>query len=446
MANMRTFPGLPLKALAGALWAGVAMHCANAAAINLQQAYEAALAHDPAYRAAYFTNEAAQENRIIGRANLLPNLSLSYGASKNRSDIDAQALTHPLYYSRSANLSLRQPLVNLEGLARYRQSVAQSNASAAAFDGQRQEVVLRVAGAYIEALFAEDQAALVKAQRDMYLEQKKLNERLFTKGEGTRTDMLETQARLDLAEAELLEALDSKAASRTVLAGVIGGEVDELDGLKANFQIGPRDALPFAQWQDDMLSNNPDLRAQTFGVEAARQEINKARAGHAPRLDLVAAYSKSDSDTINTLNQRITNRSIGVHLNIPLYAGGAVTAGTRQAVATHERAKAEKQVASDKLTVELRKGYDLMTSGVARIEALDRAVASGKALTTATEQSIKGGIRINLDLLNAQSQLYQSQRDLAKARFTFLLGNLRLRAAAGKLSAEDVTRMSTYFR
>ena len=446
MAIVTTFRGLPLKALAGALCAGAALHCANAAAINLQQAYEAALAHDPAYRAAYFANEAAQENRIIGRANLLPNLALSYGASKNRSDIDAQTLTHPLYYSRSANLSLRQPLVNLEGLARYRQGVAQSDASAAAFDGQRQEVVLRVAGAYVEALFAEDQAALVKAQRDMYLEQKKLNERLFAKGEGTRTDMLETQARLDLAEAELLEAIDSKAASRTVLAGMIGGEVGELDGLKANFQIGPRDALPFAQWQADVLANNPELRAQAFGVEAARQEINKARAGHAPRLDLVAAYSKSDSDTINTLNQRITNRSIGVQLNIPLYAGGAVNAATRQATANHERAKAETQATSDKWMVELRKGYDLMVSGVARIEALDRAVASGQALTTATQQSIKGGIRINLDLLNAQSQLYQSQRDLAKARFSFLLGNLRLRAAAGNLSAEDVTRMSTYFR
>lgn len=446
MAIVRTFKGAPLKALAGALCAGFALHSGNAAALNLQQAYEAALAHDPAYRAAYFTNEAAKENRIIGRSNLLPNLSASYGASKNRSDIEARTLTHPVYYSRSANLSLRQSLLNLEGLARYRQGVAQSNASAAAFDGQRQEVVLRVIGAYVEALFADDQAALVQAQRETYLEQKKLNERLFAKGEGTRTDMLETQARLDLADAELLEALDSKAATRTVLAGVIGGEVGELDGLKADFRVGPRDMQTFEQWQADVLDNNPDLRAQSYGIEAARQEINKARAGHAPRLDLVAAYSKSDSDTINTLNERITNRSIGVQLNVPLYAGGSVNAGTRQAVANLERAKAEKQAATDKLMVELRKEYDLMISGVARIEALDKAVASGKALTTATEQSIKGGIRINLDLLNAQSQLYQSQRDLAKARYTFLLGKLRLRAAAGKLSAEDVLQMSTYFR
>ena len=441
-----------LRRVAFAVGAVCALHAGSASAISLQQAYEAALKNDPAYRMNYYENEIGKENRILGRAGLLPNVSASYSASRNRADIDAldalgrKSLTHPNYISRSAIVQLRQPIVNLEAIARYRQGVTQTKQSAAQFEANTGEVVLRVVGAYADALFADDQLALAQVQRAQYLEQQKVNQRLFEKGEGTKTDMLETQARLDLAEAQLLEARDNLTAQRNTLEGVVGMEVGTLDKLAPDFRFDSISPATFEEWKALALANNPDLKAARLAVETARLEIGKQRSGHAPRLDLVATYSKGDSETLNTYTQDTVNRSVGVQLNVPIFAGGAVNATTRQAVAGHERSRAELELKTNKVLVELRKAHDLVLSSVARVGALVKATESGKELMKATEQSIKGGVRINLDLLNAQQQLFASQRDLAQARYSYLLGTLRLRAAAGTLDGENVRAIAAYFR
>jgi protease secretion system outer membrane protein len=441
-----------LRRIALAAGAVCALHAGSASAIGLQQAYEAALKNDPAYRMNFYENEFGKENRIIGRSALLPNISASYSASRNRADVDGldvigrKSLTHPNYMSRSSVVQLRQPIVNLDGIARYRQGVAQTKQSEAQFEANTGEVALRVVGAYADTLFAEDQLALAQVQRDVYLEQQKVNQRLFEKGEGTKTDMLETQARLDLAEAQVLEARDNLAANRSTLEGVVGMEVGTLDKLSPDFRFDTLSRATFEEWKAIALANNHDLQAARMGVEAARLEISKQRAGHAPRLDFIASYSKGDSETLNTYTQDTVNRSIGIQLNVPIYAGGAVNATSRQAVASYERAKADLEVKTNKVLIELRKAHSLVESSVSRVGALVKATESGKELMKATEQSIKGGVRINLDLLNAQQQLFTSQRDLAQARYSYLLGLLRLRAAAGTLDGGNVREIAAYFR
>jgi protease secretion system outer membrane protein len=441
-----------LKCMAHAALAGALLHGGAASALSLMQAYDAALKNDPAYRAAYYDMEGGKEYRILGRSALLPNLSASYSTSKNRADITAfdilgrESLQHPAYTSKSSLVQLRQPLFSLDALARYKQGVAQTEVTEAAFTGRTQELALRVVTAYIEALFANEQVALSAAQRNTLAEQKRVNDHLFEKGEGTKTDMLETQARLDLAEAQLLEAQDNKANALATLAGVIGADVDSLDGLAPNFRTRPLQPATYDGWKALALANNPDLKAQLAAIEVAHQEVNKGRAGHFPRVDFVGTYSKGESESINTYNQNQTVRSIGVQVNIPLYAGGSVSASTRQAVAAQEKAKADLQAQTDKILIDVRKQYNTMVSSVARIDALVKAVESARLLVTATEQSIKGGVRINLDLLNAQQQLYTSQRDLAQARFTYLTSLLRLRAGAGGLSFDDVREVAAYFR
>jgi protease secretion system outer membrane protein len=442
---------LTLRRVALAVGALCALQ-AGASAMTLQQAYEAALQNDPAYRMNYYENEFGKESRIIGRASLLPTISASYSASRNRADIEAldaigrANTTHPKYTSRSANLQLRQPIINLDGIARYRQGITQSKQSAEQFEANTSEVALRVVGAYADALLAEDQLALVQVQRDLYLEQQMVNKRLFEKGEGTKTDMLETQARLDLAEAQLLEARDNVTSQRAVLEGVVGMEVTSLDKLAPNFRFDKLTPGGFEEWKAIALANNHDLAAARLAVETARLEISKQRAGHAPRLDLIATYNKGDSETLNTYTQDTVTRSIGIQLNVPIYSGGAVNAVTRQAVASHERAKADLEVKTNKVLIELRKAHSLVESSVSRVGALVKATESGKELMKATEQSIKGGVRINLDLLTAQQQLFASQRDLAQARYSYLLGILRLRAAAGTLDGDGVRQIAAYFR
>jgi outer membrane protein, protease secretion system len=419
----------------------------NAGAIGLQAAYQAALKNDPAFRMNYYESESAKENAVLGRSTLLPSVSAQFSGSRNVADQEiGKTLSHPRYISHSSSVQLRQPLLNMDGIARYRQGKVQKQQGEALYEASTNEVAIRVVSAYCDALFADDQAALAQVQRDMYLEQQKVNQRLFEKGEGTKTDMLETKARLDLAEAQLVEARDNATAMRDTLAGVIGMEPGELDRLSNGFRVGDLDIGPFEKWQKLALANNHELEAARLAVENARLEISKQRAGHFPRVDLVATYNKANSETLNTFNQDTINRTIGVQVNIPIYQGGAVNASTRQAAAGYERAKADLDVRTNKLMVELRKAHSVVQSSVNKIEALVKAVESGKELMKATEQSIKGGVRINLDLLNAQQQLFTSQRDLAQARYGYLIGLMRLRAFSGDVGDSDIRQMAAYFR
>jgi len=440
-----------LLAVLKAAFSGALLYAGSASAMTLQQAYEAAIVNDPTYQQAVQDAEAGKEYRILGRSSLLPNVQANYSASKVRADLVTRGIlgetpSSPQYISRSSSVSFRQTLFNLDALARYKQGNAQTEYAKENFVGRTQEMAVRVIGAYLDALYAKEQVRISTAQRDMYAEQRAVNDLLFKKGEGTKTDMLETQARLELAEAQLLEAKDNQQVQLATLAGIVGQEVTSLEELRPDFRVQTALEGDFEAWRKKALAQNPDLLAQVYAIEAARQEVNKNRAGHAPRLDFVASYSKADSETLNTYNQDSTNRSVGIQLTVPLYAGGAVSASTRQASANLERAKAELQLRTDKVMVELRKQYAAVLSSVARIQALDKAVSSGELLITATEQSIKGGVRINLDLLNARQQLYTSQRDRAQARYTYLLSLLKLRAAAGELGPDDVRQVAAYFR
>ncbi|MYM30253.1 TolC family outer membrane protein [Duganella sp. CY15W] len=439
-----------LGKLVGAVLASL-LAAGNASAISLMQAYEAALNNDPTYLSALHDAQGGKEYANLGRSNLLPSVQASYSAAKNRADQITHLKQgdlppdHPVYYSRSSSVTLRQPVFSLDAWARYKQGKAQTDYSDANYTGRLQEVMVRVSGAYVEALFANEQVRIIESQRAMYLEQKKVNDRMFAKGEGTKTDMLETQSKLDLAEAQLLEALDNQQVARATLGTLIGQDVTQLDELLPQFRIAPMPEGGFETWHKMALEHNPDLEAQTYAIEAAKQEVNKNRAGHTPRVDFVASYTKSNSDTLNTYNQDQTVRSIGVQINIPLYSGGAVSASTRQAAAGLAKARDELQIRTDKVMLDLRKQYTTVVSSVARIRALDQAVDSGQLLVKATEQSIKGGIRINLDLLNAQAQLNATYRDLAQARYNYLMSSLRLKSAAGVISIDDIREIGNYF-
>ena len=425
-------------------------------ALSLQEAYEAALRNDPVYRMRIQEREAGRENAIQGRAGLLPSVSASHTVNRNISDrtqmgrdiLNRPTITkdEPRYISRSSTVQLRQPILNLDGFVRYRQGKVQDAQSAQALEAGTDEVAVRVAQAYMDALFAEDQVALSQVQRDMYQEQQKVNARLFERGEGTRTDMLETRARYDLAEAQLIEAEDNLKAARETLQGVIGMDPGRLDRLGDNFRPLPQDVASYEEWEKLALANNNTLAATRLAVENQRLEIQRQRAGHAPRLDFLATYNKADSESLNQLGTESTNRQLGLQLNIPIYSGGAISSATRQAAANYGRAQAELDARTNEILVELRRAHSIVESSGRKVEALVKAVESARILMTATEQSIKGGVRINLDLLNAQQQLYTSQRDLAQARYGYLLGVIRLRAAAGKLDSQVIREIAAYFR
>lgn len=442
------------RAIAAGLSIAFAAQMHQVSAMGLVQAYDAALQNDPTYRSAGFENQAGQENKALGLSNLLPNAQFNYSIGKNRAELTqlynvggviVPLTQYPEYTSTSGSVNVRQVLFSLDAYARYKQGVAQTNFSDAQFSARRQDLILRLVAAYADAQYNEDQVALISAQRDAYAEQRRINDRMFEKGEGTRTDMLETQAKLDLAEAQLIEAQDNLATARNTLAAMIGQDVTQLDGLTDNFMLIPSSVSTLEEWKSLAENNNAEIIAGKYSVEIADQEVKKNWAGHTPRLDLQGGYSRSKSDTLTNLNQEQVNKSIGVQLVIPLYSGGSVSAATRQAVANREKAKADLDGTTKRVMVELRKQYSALLSSAAKMDALIKSVDSATLLVAATNQSVKDGIRINLDVLNAQQQLVTSKRDLAQARYNYLLAYLRLRNAAGTLNGDDVVTVSRYF-
>lgn len=422
----------------------------EASALGLLPAYEAALANDPVYRAALRDNEAGQQFRVLGRANILPSLSANYAQNKNRADVTNSSVLggrteHRNYTSLTASVQFRQPLFHPEGMARYRQGIAQTSASDAQFSLRQQDLIVRLVSLYATAKYAEDQLAQASAQRDAYAEQRLSNLRLFQRGEGTRTDVLETQAKFDLSMAQVLEARDNVVNARNALGVMVGQDITSLDAVTDNFRAKPTQPGSFEDWKGMALMENPEIVAQRYAVEVAREEINKSRAGHSPRLDLVASASKNNSDTINTFNQNANILSVGIQLNVPIYSGGSVTAATSQAVSNYEKAQADLDAKTSQVLVELRKQYNLTLSSAARLDAAATALSSASLLVDATLKSVKGGQRTNLDVLNAQQQLFEAKRDLALSRYNYLLSILRLRYSAGTLGMADLKDIAAYF-
>jgi protease secretion system outer membrane protein len=353
--------------------------------------------------------------------------------------------THPDYKSFTSTISVRQPLFNLDALARYRQGKAQTAYSGAQFASRSQDVMVRLMVAYGDAKFAEEQLRLYTAQRDTFAEQMLVNNRMFEKGEGTKTDMLETQAKLDVSDARVIEATDNLVTARDTLGAMLGQKVTQLDGLANDFSVMPLSPAGFDEWKSNASSQNAEIAAARFELEAAEQEVNKSRAGHMPRLDLNASYSRSKSDSLINLDREATVRSIGVQLVVPLYSGGYVDALTSQALARRDKAQADLDATTSKVMIELHRQYSATQNSLAKITALQKSVNSATLLVTATQQSVKGGQRINLDVLNAQQQRVSAELDLTKARYGYLIGLLKLRMAAGTLNPDDLRAVAAQF-
>lgn len=423
-----------------------------AVALDLSDAFALALRNDPTFHAAIAERDAGLENRAIGRAALLPNLSYRYNSARNDSEVTQSTTAGKLtserdYRSYSSTLTLQQPLFDYAAWSQYRQGVAKALLADAQFRGRGQELVVRLFQAYSEALFASEQIALAQAQRRAYAEQLQLNERLFKGGEGTRTDVLETRARYSLAQAQEIEAADNQDAALRELQAIIGEPVavDDLAPLATGFRVEPLVPAKFEHWRDLAVANNAELIAQRHAVEAADQGIERNRAGHLPSLSAYASTGRSSSSSESTYNQRYDTDSVGLQLNMPLFAGGGVSAATRQARAERDRVQYQLDGATADTLNQLRKQFNLCASSVAKVRAYELAVESADRLIEATRKSVAGGERVNLDVLDAEQQLYAARRDLAQARHEYLRAWLQVHYLAGTLEAGDLQRLDRYF-
>ncbi|QBQ13651.1 TolC family outer membrane protein [Pseudomonas sp. SXM-1] len=437
-----------------ALLFGLCCACSGSVqALGLLDAYDLALRNDPTFQAAIQEREAGEENRIIGRAGLLPNLSWSYNNSRNESEVTQSTAVGNVtsdrdYRSYASTLTLQQPLLDYEAYARYRQGAAQALFADERFRSKSQELAVRVLSAYSQALLAQERIELSRAQKRAYAERLQLNERLLKGGEGTRTDVLETQARLSLAQAEEIESLDTQDAALRELEAIVGQplQIDELAPLTRQFEIPPLAPNRFETWREMAMANNPELKSQHHALDVAEYEVERKRAGHMPKVSLYASSRQTSSDSESSYNQKYDTNSVGIQVSLPLFAGGSVSASTRQAANQLSQAQYELDAQTARTLIELRKQFNLNTSGAAKVRAYEMAVSSATVLVTATKKSVTGGERVNLDVLDAEQQLFTARRDLADARHAYLLARIQLKYFAGLLNEQDLRALAGYFQ
>jgi protease secretion system outer membrane protein len=416
--------------------------------------YEQALRNDPVFLGAIKERDAGLENRAIGRAGLLPRLGYNYNKGHNTSkatSLDERARNKTddrSYNSYGSTLTLQQPLLDYEAYAAYRKGVAQSLFADENFRGKSQELLVRVLDNYTKALFAQDQIDIAQAKKKAYEQQFQQNEHMFKQGEGTRTDILEAESRYELATAEEIEARNEQDAALRELGALVGVpavDISDLAPLDQNFQTFALMPANYDTWHELAISNNPNLASQRQAVEVARYEVERNRAGHLPKVSAYASMRQNESESGNTYNQRYETNTIGFEVNVPLYAGGGVSASTRQASRTMEQAEYELDGKTRETLIELRRQFSACLSGVNKLRAYQKALSSAEALVVSTKQSILGGERTNLDALNAEQQLFTTRRDLAQARYDYLMAWTKLHYYAGTLNEQDLARVDEAF-
>lgn len=425
-----------------------------AGAMDLRQAYDAAYANDASIRASRAGAQASRERLPQAQAQRLPNVSLNAG--RNYNDLTSKTRSFPgqpvtteksQYYSGSQTLSVRQPLYRPYIAALVRQAQAQANDADASLEKDEQSLVVRVGEAYFDALLARDQLSLVGAQKATYTTQLDAAKKSLAAGSGTRTDIDEAQARLDLTLAQELEAQQNVEFTRRRLETLTGQSLDTLASLDVE-RFTPSAPVPAGveAWIERAEQASPELESLRAQLEAARQEIDKAEAGHKPTLDVVAQWARSSSDSVTNVNSRYDNKTIGLQLSVPLYSGGYVNSTVRQAVAAHERAREVLEATRRDLGVRVHREFRGMTEGVLRIGALEQAVRSAEQAVLSNRKSFEAGSRTTLDVLNAEQQKTAALRDLAQARYVYLVSRLRLLSLAGEDRQASVAQVNAWLK
>lgn len=438
---------LPRRAALSAVFCAGLAFAGAAGAFDLMDAYRLAVSGDANYLVARATAEAAREALPQARAGLLPQISASASRSRNDTEQTTQnALTgrdvsrQYDYTAKNASLNLRQPLLRLGSVANYFQAQAQVAGAEATLEKDTQVLALRVTSAYFDVLVAGERLDSVRSQKEAYAGQLVASERALAHGFGTRTDIDDARARFDMAAAQEIEAQHLWGVAERTLAGILNQRVQaatlaRIDAQRLRLEP-PSEKLD--AWIARAEEQNPELRAIRSNIEVAEREVDKGRAAHLPTLDLVASRSNSDSDSNTTIGTQYWTSSIGVQLNIPLYAGGQVNSAIRQARANLEKARQQYEAGRRQLEVEVAKEFGAVEQGVARVKALEQAQRSAEQALRSSRKGVEAGTRNSIDVLNALQQLSATRLELAQARTAYALGWLKLKAAAGMLGEQDV--------
>jgi outer membrane protein len=443
MSLSRTvFRTLPLTA------AVVLAFATNAQAQSLVEMFDAARGYDAAFISAKAQFEAnlAKANQTLG--GILPNIALSASATRTyfegRNDNGTAWPISPnprVYGTGAGAVTLTQPLYRPAAWAAYRQGGHLLQQAAAQYEAAEQDLLVRVTQAYFDVLTSEDSLALVNAQKQAVGEQLASAQRNFEVGTATITGVRDAQARFDLANAQEIAGENDLRIKRLALDLAVGLSNAKPKRLANSTKLITPPTEDVNSWVTQSETTSPAVRQAQLGLDIASQEVNKATAGHKPTLDAQISYSgvrNVDGSATSPSGSHVFNPSAAVVLNVPIFAGFSTMYRVKETVALEDKARSDYENARRATAQATRTAYFGLVAGLSQVKAYEAAEASSQSALDANKLGYSVGVNINIDVLNSQSQLYQTKRDLAKARYDVLVTNLKLRQAAGTLTPADL--------
>jgi len=426
----------------------------NAHAADLIQVYQQALANDATYASARASLAAGRERITQGRAGLLPTVGLSGAISKDDNDFDPWNIGQPgtlpdgspgIIGGSGSNLrtnqytlSLQQPLYRWDRWQTYQQSKLQQAIAEAQFAQAQQDLITRVAQAYFDVLASQDALESTRSQKEATTEQLASAKRNFEVGTQTITDTHEAQAAYDLVLAQEFAAVNDLDNKRNALQAIIGTAPGNLAALKAGTILAVPQPATVDPWVSSAETQNYGVTVGELQVAYSMRDISRNRAGHLPTVDLVASSSRRDVNGRVNASGDTKNNSIGVQWSVPIFSGFAVTSRVREAIALEDKARNDLEQTRRNAALQARQAFLGVNSGLAQVKALEAAEVSSQSALESNKLGYQVGVRINIDVLNAQRQLFQTRTDLSRARYDVVLNGLRLKAAAGSLREADL--------
>ncbi len=426
---------------------GLALGSAALAPVQAQSLVEllnAARSYDAPWQSAKAQLDASVARADQARAGLLPSAALSSGLSRTHSDISAPPITASMT-TQTVGINATQPLYRPANRITLQQGLRGVDVAQAQLDAATQDLLVRVSQGYFDVLAAQDSLTFVQAQKAAVSEQLAAAKRNFEVGTSTITDSREAQARFDLVTAQEVAAENDLRVKKLALDQLVGQDGTQPLPLVTPLPLPTLEPTDVSAWVQQAHDTQPLLRQAALALDVAQLETQKAQTGHLPTVDLQAGYNvqRSPNGTMAMpgVNSRVNNASIGVALTLPLFAGFAVQNRVKETLALEDKARADLENLRRVVAQNTRTVFYGVQSGQGQVKALEAAELSSQSALDANQLGYQVGVRINIDVLNAQSQLYQTKRDLAQARYNVLLGTLKLRQATGTLTEADVQRI-----
>ena len=416
-----------------------------AQAQSLVELYESARAFDATYQSARLQYDANLARADQAKAGILPNAGLAAGVSRTAFENTNPQIDRS-FNSQNATLQAAQPLYRPANVATYQQGLRGIDLARAQLEASEQDLIVRTSQAYFDVLAAQDTLTFVTAQKAAVAEQLASAKRNFEVGTSTITDTREAQARFDLVLAQEIAAENDLRVKKIALDQLVGKTESQPRGLTQPPTLPPVLPDDVNAWVQQSESVHPSIRQAQSNVDIAELEVSKAEAGHKPTLDAVASYNitRNPSGTATSpFGTRANTGSVGLQLNVPLFAGFSTQNRIRETLSLRDKAGSDLEGTRRAVAQNTRTAFFGVVSGQGQVRALEAAELSSQSALDANRLGYQVGVRINIDVLNSQSQLFQTKRDLAQARYNVLLGGLRLRQANGTLSSADLLQINS---